>query len=113
MLEKISHMIMLKDFYGPLLTPKQQDIMNLYYENDLSLTEIADIRNVTRQAVYDIIKRAEKTLEEYEQRLGLVEKFMTARQDLNEVYILLDNKKPEKDSISRAIQILKKVIELV
>jgi predicted DNA-binding protein YlxM (UPF0122 family) len=106
-------MIMLKDFYGPLLTPKQQDIMNLYYENDLSLTEIADIRNVTRQAVYDIIKRAEKTLEEYEQRLGLVEKFMTARQDLNEVYILLDNKDPEKDSISRAIQILKKVIELV
>ncbi|MEN6460722.1 MAG: YlxM family DNA-binding protein [Syntrophomonas sp.] len=113
MLEKISHMIMLKDFYGPLLTPKQQDIMNLYYENDLSLTEIADIRNVTRQAVYDIIKRAAKTLEEYEQRLGLVEKFMTARQDLNEVYILLDNKKPERDSISRAIQILKKVIELV
>lgn len=113
MLEKISHMIMLKDFYGPLLTPKQQDIMNLYYENDLSLTEIADIRNVTRQAVYDIIKRAEKTLEEYEQRLGLVKKFMTARRDLHEVYLLLENKEPAKDSINKAIQILKEVIELV
>jgi predicted DNA-binding protein YlxM (UPF0122 family) len=106
-------MIMLKDFYGPLLTPKQQDIMNLYYENDLSLTEIADIHSVTRQAVYDIIKRAEKTLEEYEQRLGLVEKFMIARQDLNEVYKLLNIKEPEKDSINKAIRILKEVIELV
>lgn len=113
MLEKISHMIMLKDFYGPLLTPKQQDIMNLYYEDDLSLTEIGDIRNVTRQAVYDIIKRAEKTLEDYEQRLGLVEKFMNAQKDMHEVYQLLNNQDPEKESISKAMQILKKVIELV
>lgn len=113
MLEKISHMIMLKDFYGPLLTPKQQDIMNLYYEDDLSLTEIGDIRNVTRQAVYDIIKRAEKTLEDYEQRLGLVEKFMNAKKDMHEVYQLLNNQDPEKESISKAMQILKKVIELV
>ncbi|MGI5921657.1 MAG: YlxM family DNA-binding protein [Syntrophomonadaceae bacterium] len=113
MLEKISYMIMLKDFYGPLLTPKQQDILNLYYENDLSLTEIAANQNVTRQAVYDIVKRAEKALQEYEKRLGLVEKFMNDRNEIHKAYMLLDSKEPEKDSISKAIKILKKVIELV
>lgn len=113
MLEKVSHVILLKDFYGPLLTPKQQDIMQMYYENDLSLSEIADDQHVTRQAVYDIIKRAEKTLEEYENKLGLVAKFTDTRQKMQDVYMLLNIDKPDNVSISRAVEILKEITELV
>ncbi|MDD4593386.1 MAG: YlxM family DNA-binding protein, partial [Parabacteroides sp.] len=76
MLEKTEHMIMLKDFYGPLLTLKQQDLMSLYYEDDWSLSEIAENRGTSRQAVYDVLKRAETALQEYEERLGLVDKFI-------------------------------------
>ena len=49
MLEKISHMVLLKDFYGPLITQKQQDILNLQYENDWSLSEIADHIQTSRR----------------------------------------------------------------
>ncbi|MCD5410160.1 MAG: HTH domain-containing protein [Clostridiales bacterium] len=60
------------DFYGKLLTDKQLEVMELYYNQDLSLTEIAENLNVTRQAVHDAIKKSEKSLKEYENKLNLV-----------------------------------------
>ncbi len=60
------------DFYGPLLTEKQQDLIKQYFLEDLSLAEIAEGAGVSRQAVHDLIKRAESALEEYERKLGLV-----------------------------------------
>jgi len=66
-------MVLLYDFYGKLLTPKQQEVMQLYYEQDLSLSEIAEELKITRQAVYDILKRSEQALEKYERKLGLLE----------------------------------------
>ncbi len=114
MLEKIEHMIMLKDFYGPLLTEKQQLVMNLHYENDWSLSEIAEHMSITRQAVYDLLKRAESSLEDYEHRLGLVEKFMSARQHLEKIYALLNNEeKVDEKTLARAVKILREVTESV
>jgi predicted DNA-binding protein YlxM (UPF0122 family) len=91
MLEKRSHIILLKDFYGPLLTEKQQDVMSLHYENDWSLAEIAGHMQITRQAVHDILKRAETALQVYEDRLGLVGRFVGIRRRLHEVYGLLQD----------------------
>lgn len=75
MIEKTMRMSDLFDFYGPLLTPKQQDYMTLYYFDDYSLGEIAEQFGVSRQAVYDTLKRTEAMLEEFEEKLGLRIKF--------------------------------------
>jgi uncharacterized protein len=75
MLEKTTRMNYLYDFYQALLTPKQQSYMSLYYLDDYSLGEIAEEYEVSRQAVYDNIKRTEAMLEEYEKKLLLFARF--------------------------------------
>lgn len=60
----------LYDFYGDLLTEKQQEVIELYYNEDLSLAEIAALSGITRQGVRDSIKRAEGQLTEFEERVG-------------------------------------------
>lgn len=74
-LEKTLQMNRLFSFYRPLLTDKQQEYMQLYYADDYSLGEIADDYSVSRQAIYDNIKRSEVILLDYEEKLNLVENF--------------------------------------
>ncbi len=74
-LEKTLRMNHLFAFYRPLLTPKQQEYMELYYGDDYSLGEIAEDYSVSRQAIYDNIKRSEVILLDYEKKLRLVEEF--------------------------------------
>ncbi|OJF96994.1 putative DNA-binding protein [Alkalibacterium sp. 20] len=74
-LEKTLRLNRLFSFYRPLLTSKQQEYMQLYYGDDYSLGEIADAFSVSRQAVYDNIKRSEAILTNYEEKLHLVEDF--------------------------------------
>lgn len=66
------HIIHLFDVYGGLLTTRQQRLMRLYYHDDLSLGEIAERRRITRQAVYDSLRRSMVELTRFEQHLGLV-----------------------------------------
>ncbi|PLS16650.1 putative DNA-binding protein [Bacillus sp. M6-12] len=75
MLEKTTRINYLYDFYQSLLTEKQKSYMSLYYLDDYSLGEIAEEYDVSRQAVYDNIKRTEAMLEEYEAKLLLFQKF--------------------------------------
>lgn len=75
LLEKTTRMNFLFDFYQALLTDKQRSYMELYYLDDHSLGEIAESYEISRQAVYDNIRRTEAMLEEYEDKLRLLEKF--------------------------------------
>ena len=68
-------MAMLFDFYGDMLTDRQKEFYDLYYNEDLSLGEIAENYNITRQGVRDSIKRAEHALGEMESKLGLVARY--------------------------------------
>ncbi|WP_395940676.1 putative DNA-binding protein [Bacillus sp. CH30_1T] len=75
----------LYDFYQSLLTPKQRSYMSLYYLDDFSLGEIAEEYNVSRQAVYDNIKRTEAMIEEYEEKLLLFKKFQERNEILDQL----------------------------
>ena len=72
----------LYDFYGELLTEHQRSVYEMSINEDLSLSEIADTLSISRQAVHDILKRCDKLLSDYENRLHLVEKFMNIRADV-------------------------------
>lgn len=69
----------LMDFYSPLLTQKQREMLEMYYNDDLSLGEIAQEYGITRQAVRDAIIKGERYLNELEQKLGLSERFVVAQ----------------------------------
>lgn len=75
----------LLDFYGDMLTEKQRDFLGYYYNDDLSLSEIAQNEGITRQGVRDAIKRAESQLFEMENRLGLASRFEEMRSGLDEI----------------------------
>ncbi len=75
MYDRIAEVSLLYDFYGQLLSKRQKAVMELYYEENLSLSEIGEEFAITRQGVHDALKNAEKALNEYETKLGLVAKF--------------------------------------
>ena len=70
-MDKLAYITILYDLYGSLLTEKQQQIWQMFYNDDLSLAEIAAEMNISRQAVHDSNRRAEEMLKEYEEKLGL------------------------------------------
>ena len=76
-------MAMLYDFYGDLLTPRQKEFYDLYYNDDLSLSEIAENYDITRQGVRDIIVRAERALEDIEEKTGLIQRYYRTRAALS------------------------------
>ncbi len=79
------HISFLLDFYGEMLTEKQREMIEFYYNEDLSLAEIADNQGITRQGVRDSIKRAEAQLLEMEERLGLAKRFREMREGLSQI----------------------------
>ena len=72
-------MTMLFDFYGELLTDRQKEFFDLYYNEDLSLAEIAENYGISRQGVRDVIVRAEASMTEIEDRTGLIRRFLRQR----------------------------------
>ncbi|MDI6704642.1 MAG: YlxM family DNA-binding protein [Bacillota bacterium] len=83
MIEKFVEISLLYDFYGKILTDKQRDIIDLYYMKDLSLGEISELQGISRQAVHDNLRRAEKQLRTLEESLGLVERFLAEKEKWN------------------------------
>ncbi len=85
MLEKMNQVVLLFDFYGELLTSRQRHIFKLYYYEDFSLGEIAELENISRQAVHDLLQRVEEVLWAYEDKLRLVSMFKEQQKKLFEL----------------------------
>lgn len=84
-LEKLERQGLLYDFYGELLTQHQKCIYEDAVFNDLSLSEIADEQGISRQGVHDLIKRCDKILNDYENKLHLVEKFARIKHNIQQI----------------------------
>ena len=94
--------------YGKLLTKKQYDVINDYYNNDLSLSEIAENNNISRQAVRDLIKKGESKLFEYEEKLNIMKKTQINEQTIQNVLAQL-SKIGENSSDKKIEKILNEV----
>ncbi len=84
-MEKIGKQVLLYDFYGELLTDHQKSVYEDVVLNDLSLGEIAEERGISRQGVHDLVKRCDRILASYEQKLHLVERFIKTRDDVTKI----------------------------
>lgn len=85
------------DFYGELLTEHQKQIYEEVVLNDYSFTEVAEEQGISRQGVHDLIKRCNKILEEYEEKLKLVEKFIGTKELVGEIDRLLAEYRTDRD----------------
>ena len=113
-------MTMLFDFYGEVLTPRQKEFFDLYYNEDLSLAEIAENYGISRQGVRDVIVRAEAIMTDLEDKTGLMKRFMLMQQQVQAIldaaekiqtgyYRQYDNPELARlaDEITRSAQALK------
>ncbi|HPU01571.1 MAG: YlxM family DNA-binding protein [Firmicutes bacterium] len=90
MLDKINRINLLYDIYSSLLTVRQQEVLQLYFSDNLSMGEIAAAYGISRQAVHDLIQRALKAIEGFEEKLGLYELFCAQQKLLQEAERLLE-----------------------
>ena len=105
---------MLFDFYGELLTDKQREYFDLHYNEDLSLAEIAQSEGISRQGVWDIIRRAEESMRRYEEKTGLVARFAAQRELLSRAEALAGELSPLTEGPARDVagRIMETVQEL-
>ncbi len=96
---------LLLDFYGGILTDKQLDALELYYNEDLSLAEIAQHTKITRQGVRDSIKRGEAILFEMEEKLGFYKKYHNIGEKVSEVLNLTENIRDINSRHCRSVEI--------
>ena len=90
-MDRLERQALLYDFYGELLTKHQQMIYEEVVLNDYSLSEVAEDQGISRQGVHDLVKRSSRLLEDYEQKLHLVERFVTIREKVHEIHGLTQN----------------------
>jgi hypothetical protein len=105
-LEKTNRINQLFDFYEHLLTDKQQMFLKYYFHDDFSLGEIAAEFNISRQAIYEHIKRAEHVLEMYEEKLSLLEKYERRNHELDKLRSILQDCELNQEQKLKITQIL-------
>ncbi|MBO4212978.1 MAG: DNA-binding protein [Clostridia bacterium] len=111
MFEKNLELGFLLDFYGGLLKDRVREVMNLYFNEDLSLTEIGENLGISRQGVQSIVKKGEQELFKYEEKLGLAERFLKLRDmadGLEKVAATRELDRELKEKISELIKEVKK-----
>ena len=116
MFDKITEVSLLYDFYGQLLSKRQQEVMSLYYEENLSLSEIAEEFSISRQGVHDALKNAEKSLHQYEAKLGLVSRFENSRRAVEmidrQIEAVIDKNRDNSDLVSSLAEIRSVIDEM-
>ena len=108
---KVEYASLLYDFYGALLNDSQRDIMELYHEDNLSLAEIADETGTSRQAVHYTLKKAEKTLEEFEEKLRLIDQYRSRQKQKERLAQLIAQDSMSAADKEEAITILEGMAE--
>lgn len=98
-MERIVEQAMLYDFYGELLTEHQRKIYEDVVNNDLSLTEIAEENGISRQGVHDLMKRCNRMLQEYEDKLHLVDRFLKIREEVEGMQRLIKDDKVSREEL--------------
>lgn len=91
MMDELYTISLLLDFYGQMVTKRQYDILDLHYNSDYSFGEIAQELNISRQGVYDNIKRGKAALFDMEQKLGLVRRFSKQKEKASEILKILED----------------------
>lgn len=110
-MNEIVRLSMLLEIYKDLITEKQKNVLNLYYNQDLSLAEIADEYGISRQAARDNIKNGEKNLLDYESKLGLLDKKIKASKVFEEMDLELSKNEVNKEVIKKLKNKLKEIME--
>lgn len=103
-MDKILEQALLYDFYGELLTAHQKEIYEQFVLEDLSLSEIAESEGISRQGVHDLVRRCQKALEGYEEKLHLVERFVAVKDQVTQIDRMLEAWEQEKENPEEIIQ---------
>jgi len=115
-MEKVVRNVFLLDFYGSLLTEHQRNVLDMHYNNDFSLAEISELMNISRQGVHDTIKRSNKILNKYEQKLGLVNRYMRLKKDNDRMLKIVKKLQlyfKEKDNMEDVQEELKQLYQYI
>ncbi len=107
-MEKIVEQGLLYDFYGELLTEHQKKIYEEAISEDLSLSELAEEYGISRQGVHDLIKRCDKTLQEYEEKLHLIKKFQRTKELAKQIYLIA-----QKHEEAEIMDLSEKIVSLL
>ncbi|GMA47599.1 putative DNA-binding protein [Tetragenococcus muriaticus] len=110
-IEKTNRMNALFEFYATLLTKKQMNYMELYYADDFSLGEISEEFDVSRQAVYDNIKRTEKILEDYEYKLSMYSDYRVRNELLDQLAEYIEESYPTDETLTNLVRDLQEIDE--
>ena len=113
-MDKILEQTLLYDFYGELLTDHQKSVYEDVVFQDLSLSEVAEQQQISRQGVHDLIKRCDKALRDYEAKLGLVKKFEETRRLVGEILRLTERYEATQDAgcVREIEEISRKIVKL-
>jgi len=113
-LDDVLYKSLLYDYYGALLTDKQREVFEMYYLNDMSLSEIAENSGVSPQGISDMLKRSEKLLLKYEQKLNLINSNNEIREKLTKALEYMENSDlTESENIDIVKNLIKEIMESV
>ena len=112
-MQDIVKLSVLFDYYHPILTEKQADVCDMYFNQNLSLSEISEIAGITRQGVRDSLKKSEKILLEHEEKLGIYEKDLKVADLIEKIDCLLDKAAMETELKSGIKKITEQIKNLI
>ena len=114
LMEDYEYKALLYDFYGELLTDKQKEIYGLHVCEDYTAAEIAQQQGVSRQAAHDLLKRTHRLLIGYEEKLGLVEKFLDIKESVKGMLSCIEKEEmPQEERLDRLREAARRLLEII